>query len=399
MKKILSINAGSTSFKFSLFLMPSEIQLIIGNVQNIDLPTCVLTINLLRGDERKYLLPNCKYDEAVKNSVKYMIELNIIENENEIFALGHRVVNGGEIFKNSLPFTKSMLKKLETMNDLAPLHNPVNLQCYKAFAKILPKVLHVAVFDTSFHTTMSAEDYLFPIPYEYYEKYKIRRYGAHGTSVRYVMQKYIDITKNQKPNLIVCHIGGGVSITAISKGKSIATSMGLTPTGGAMMTTRSGDLDPTVLQYMSRFSKINIEKVINILTRNSGLIGVAKLETGDFRNVENGFIKKENLYFIQAYKLFFRRLIDFIGQYYFRLNGQVDAIIFTAGIPENSKQFRKEILNALKDSLKLVIDKKNSNKMRQLVKLTTKKSGCNVYVIPTNEELIIARDTYTFAKK
>ena len=315
----------------------------------------------------------------------------------EIVAVGHRIVQGGKYFSHSELFNKDTEDKIESLIPLAPLHNKAHLVGFRAFKKILPNVTSVAVFDTAFHQSMEPQDYVFPIPYEYTEKYDCRRYGAHGTSHQYLSQEALKYLKGVKhPRIISCHIGSGASITAIKDGKCVATSMGLTPLGGIMMGTRTGDLDPSVMNYLCACTGKSVEEMYQIFNKKSGFLGVSEV-SNDSRDVlaavEAGDPKA-----ILANKLFIRRIADFIGQYYVRLGG-VDLIIFSAGIGENSYEIRESICREIAPALGLEIDYElNKGKRGVEVVLSKPESKVKVVVIPTDEEVMIARDTYSFYK-
>ena len=396
MCKILTVNSGSSSLKFKLYEMPEEIELCSGNCERIGLDSGIFTIKHDGLKEESHpVFPN--HSVAAKTVVEALINKGIIKDFNEIKGVGHRIVQGGKYFDKSVLFTKEVEEKIESLIPLAPLHNQAHLICYNAFKEVLPNCPMVATFDTAFHQTMEEEDYLFPIPYELSEKYDIRRYGAHGTSHKYLSQealKYLDGIKH--PRIISCHIGSGASITAIKDGKCVATSMGLTPLGGIMMGTRTGDLDPSVFNYVCKVTNKSAEEVYQMFNKKSGFLGVSGI-SNDSRDVLAA-VEKGDKRAIIANNLFNRRIADFIGQYYVRLGG-ADLIIFSAGIGENEPRTRRDVINLIKDALHVEID--NDLNMQIHGKeclISTPNSSIKVAIIPTNEEVMIARDTYNLSK-
>lgn len=392
MKKILAINAGSSSLKFKLYDMPEEKVLCSGIAERIGHEDGIFSIKT-NGVKKEITLPLLNHNDAVDILLKSLIEDKIISCLEDISAIGNRVVQGGDLFKGSCLVTEDVKKKIESLIPLAPLHNKAHLIGINAFQRALPQVPQVVVFDTSFHQTMEEEDYLFPIPYEYSIKYHCRRYGAHGTSHRYLSllgdKEYLDGVEH--PCIISCHIGSGASITAIKDGKCVATSMGLTPLGGIMMGTRTGDLDPSVMNYLCTCTGKTAEEMFQIFNKKSGFLGVSGV-SDDSRDILKA-CEEGNERAILANKLFVRRICDFIGQYYVRL-GKVDLIIFSAGIGENAAYYREEICEILKPSLGIIINKELNNKIRGVDTLiSTKDSKVKVAIIPTDEEVMIARDT------
>lgn len=393
----MAVNAGSSSLKFKLYEMPEEKVLCSGNAERIGHEDAIFGIKWADQSEKK-VLPILDHAAAVQLVVDALIEKKIIKSMDEIVAVGHRIVQGGKYFSHSELFNKDTEDKIESLIPLAPLHNKAHLVGFRAFKKILPNVTSVAVFDTAFHQSMEPQDYVFPIPYEYTEKYDCRRYGAHGTSHQYLSQEALKYLKDVKhPRIISCHIGSGASITAIKDGKCVATSMGLTPLGGIMMGTRTGDLDPSVMNYLCACTGKSVEEMYQIFNKKSGFLGVSEV-SNDSRDVlaavEAGDPKA-----ILANKLFIRRIADFIGQYYVRLGG-VDLIIFSAGIGENSYEIRESICREIAPALGLEIDYElNKGKRGVEVVLSKPESKVKVVVIPTDEEVMIARDTYSFYKK
>ena len=397
MDKVMAVNAGSSSLKFKLYEMPEEKVLCSGNAERIGHEDAIFGIKWGSESEKK-VLPILDHAAAVQLVVDALIEKKIIKSMDEIVAVGHRIVQGGKYFSHSELFNKDTEDKIESLIPLAPLHNKAHLVGFRAFKKILPNVTSVAVFDTAFHQTMEPQDYVFPIPYEYTEKYDCRRYGAHGTSHQYLSQEALKYLKGVKhPRIISCHIGSGASITAILDGKCVATSMGLTPLGGIMMGTRTGDLDPSVMNYLCTCTGKSVEEMYQIFNKQSGFLGVSQV-SNDSRDVLAA-CDEGNPKALLANKLFIRRIADFIGQYYVRLGG-VDMIIFSAGIGENSYEIRESICREIAPALGLEIDyEKNSGKRGVEVVISKPESKVVVAVIPTDEEVMIARDTYHFYKK
>ena len=393
----MAVNAGSSSLKFKLYEMPEEKVLCSGNAERIGHEDAIFGIKW--GDEsEKKILPILDHARAVELVVQAMLEKGIVKDMNEIKAVGHRIVQGGKYFSHSELFNKDTEDKIESLIPLAPLHNKAHLVGFRAFKKILPDVTNVAVFDTAFHQTMEPEDYVFPIPYELTEKYDCRRYGAHGTSHKYLAemgQKYLPGVAH--PRIISCHIGSGASITAIKDGKCVATSMGLTPLGGIMMGTRTGDLDPSVMNYLCKCTGKSVEEMYQMFNKQSGFLGVSGI-SNDSRDVLAACDKGDKRA-ILANKIFIRRIADYIGQYFVRLGG-ADLIIFSAGIGENSARTRQEVCDAIGTAMNVVIDKELNASIRSKEALISKpESAIKVAIIPTDEEVMIARDTYSFYKK
>lgn len=398
MAKVMAINAGSSSLKFKLYEMLEEKVICSGIAERIGHEDGIFTLKY-NGEKLKKVLPIMDHAEAVKLTLQGLMEKDIIKSFDEIKATGHRIVQGGKYFAHSVVFDKDTEDKIESLIPLAPLHNAAHLVGFRAFKKILPDVPAVAVFDTAFHQTMEPVDYIYPIPYEYSEKYDIRRYGAHGTSHHYLSlesMKYLEGVKH--PRIISCHIGSGASITAIKDGKCVATSMGLTPLGGIMMGTRTGDIDPSVMKYCCYCENKSAEEMFQIFNKKSGLLGVSGI-SNDSRDVMEA-IKKGDKRAKLAYDIFIRRIADFIGQYYVRLGG-ADLIVFSAGIGENSDETRTLVIDEIKEALHVEINEE-INKTAILGKealISTPNSKIKVAVIPTDEEIMIARDAYNILLK
>jgi len=391
MSKVMTINSGSSSLKFKLYEMPEEKVICSGNCERIGNADGIFTIKY--SDKKDVSYPVFKdHSAAVQVLLDALVEKKIISKYEEIEAIGHRVVQGGKYFSQSALFNVETETKIESLIPLAPLHNPAGLICYKAFKNVLPNTPATATFDTAYHQTMEEEDYIYPIPYELTEKYDIRRYGAHGTSHNYLAQEGQKYLENGQNKIISCHIGSGSSITAIKDGKCVATSMGLTPLGGIMMGTRTGDMDPSVFNYLVTVTGKSAEEVYQLLNKKSGFLGVSGV-SNDSRDVlaavENG-----NKHAILANKLFNRRIVDFVGQYYARLGG-CDLLIFSAGIGENEPRTRKAVCDMLKESFGVIIDDELNKDLRGKEAVISKpESKIKVVVIPTDEEVMIARDAY-----
>lgn len=398
MEKVMSVNCGSSSVKFKLYEMPEEIVICSGIVERIGHEDGIFTIKY-NGEKDTVVIPVPDHGYAVKKIVDALISKNIIKSLDEIKAVGHRVVQGGSYFKESVLWNDDTVKKVESLIPLAPLHNKAHLVGYEAFKKILPEVPQIAVFDTAFHQTMEAEDYTFPIPFEYTEKYSIRRYGAHGTSHKYLSEageKYIPESKDKR--MIICHLGSGASITATKNGKCVATSMGLTPLGGIMMNSRTGDMDPSVFYQIQAMTGKDYETIFQEMNKKSGLLGVSGI-SNDSRDVANE-AHKGNQRAQLAIKLWARRVADYIGEYFVRLGG-CDLIIFSAGIGENAPEYRKYVLDNIHEALKVNYSDELNNKgvggFEGLI--STDDSNIKVAVIPTDEEVMIARDAYRICLK
>jgi acetate kinase len=397
MYKVMAVNAGSSSLKYKLFEMPEEKVLCSGLADRIGHEDGIFKIKY-NGKEVKQILPIMDHAKGVQLVLDALTKYGIVKDLKEIKCVGHRIVQGGKYFSHSVDFDKDTEAKITKLIPLDPLHAPAHLVGFHAFEKALPGVPEIAVFDTAFHQTMEPEDYLYPVPYEMSEKYDCRRYGAHGTSHNYLANKSIhDYLQGMKHTRIIsCHIGSGASLCAIRDGKCVATSMGLTPLGGVMMGTRSGDLDPSVMDYLCNCEHKSADQMYEIFNKQSGLLGVSGV-SNDTRDVEAA-IKAGNDRAIIAGKLFARRIADFVGQYFVRLGG-ADLIIFSAGIGENSVFFRKAILEDIQEALHLDIDyKANEEANGKQAVLSTSKSAIKVVVIPTDEEVMIARDCYARIK-
>lgn len=386
---VLSVNAGSSSLKFQAFDMPEEKVLISGVFERIGIKDSFYTIKL-NGEKIKKEADLKNHEVAFQILMEELIENKIVASLDEIKAIGHRIVQGGSYFDRTEEMTDENIKKVRELSTLAPLHNPAAVKGIKAAKVVVPNALQTGVFDTAFHQTIEEENYLYPVPYEWCEKYQIRKYGAHGTSHKYVSTRMNEILGRYNTKLITCHIGNGASISAINEGICVNTSMGLTPNAGLMMGSRCGDMDATIITYMMHELECTPEEMDDILNKQSGLLGISGISS-DSRDIEDG-MKIGNPRCILAQKMFTNRIIDHIAKYYVELGG-CDAIVFTAGIGENSIHTRREVIDGLA-VLGIKIDEE-ANDCRGVEKLiTTEDSTIPCYVIPTNEELMIARDTY-----
>ncbi|SEM38235.1 acetate kinase [Mesobacillus persicus] len=395
MAKMIAINAGSSSLKFQLFEMPSEDVITKGIVERIGLNDSIFQITV--NDEKvKDILDIPNHEVAVKMLLDKLISLNIIQSLNEIEGVGHRVVHGGEEFNDSVVITEDVLKKIEGLSELAPLHNPANLTGIRAFQQALPNVPAVAVFDTAFHQTMPENSYLYSLPYNYYKEYGIRKYGFHGTSHKYVSERAAEMLGRpvEHLRLISCHLGNGASIAAIEGGKSIDTSMGFTPLAGVTMGTRSGNIDPALIPYIMEKTNKTADEVLDVLNKESGMLGVSGFSS-DLRDIEDE-AEKGNERAELALQVFGNRIHKYIGSYASRMSG-VDAIIFTAGIGENSSAIRERVLKGL-EFMGVYWDPALNKVRGEEAFISYPHSPVKVMVIPTNEEVMIARDIQRLAK-
>lgn len=393
MSKIISVNSGSSSLKFQLYNMPSEEVLTSGIAERIGQEQGSFTIKV-NGQKHTKELPIPNHKVAVELLLSALQEYKIVDSLEDIKGAGHRIVNGGSYFSESVFVNEDVVAKVEELSPLAPLHNPAHLVCYKAFTEALPSIGHVFVFDTAFHQTMSEESFIFPVPYEWYTDYKVRRYGFHGTSHQYISQRTAELLNkpSKDVNVITCHLGNGASITAVKGGKCVNTSMGLTPLGGIMMGTRCGDIDPSVVCYMMEKLNCTASEMDNILNKKSGMLGISGLSS-DARDIEDA-VKANNPRAILTQSLYVNRVINVIGGYFMQL-GRVDAISFTAGLGENDTNLRGMIIKGVEEAMGLSIDYELNSKTRgKEVKLSKNDSKIDVFVVPTEEELVIARDTY-----
>lgn len=395
MTKILSVNAGSSSLKFQLLEMPAQTVITKGLVERIGFEDGVFNIKF-EDQKIEKVLPIKDHSVAVQLLVEALLDLKIVSSYDEISGVGHRVVHGGEKFDRSVVVTPEVLAEIEALSELAPLHNPANALGIKAFMKELPHAVSVAVFDTAFHQTMEKDAYLYPVKYDWYTKYGVRKYGFHGTSHQYVAERCAELL--EKPladtKIITIHIGNGGSLSAVKGGHSVDTTMGFTPLAGIMMGTRSGDIDPAVLPFVMEKENLTIDQAVNALNKESGLYGVSGASS-DMRDILKLVAEGDKRGTI-AFNLYIKRICDYIGSYFLYLDG-VDAIVFTAGIGENSIPVRKAVVQRL-GALGIQLDEQANNVMGEEALISTADSKIKVFAIPTNEELMIAKDTYAFVK-
>lgn len=394
--KIIAVNAGSSSLKFKLFDMPEETKLVSGVVERIGLKDSIFSMKQ-NGETVKEITNIPNHTVAVNLLLKRLVDKGIVSSLDEIEGVGHRVVHGGESFKDSVIIDEDVLREVHRLSDLAPLHNPANLVGIRAFQKALPDVPAVAVFDTAFHQTMEPVEFMYSVPYEWYTKYGVRKYGFHGTSHKYVSIRAAAMLDKPLDQLrvIVCHIGNGASLCAIKDGKSVDTSMGFTPLAGIAMGTRSGDIDPAIVQFISEKEGKRLDEVISELNRKSGYLGLSGLSSDSrdlWEAVERGDQKS-----ILAVEKQAKMIADYIGSYFIQLGG-CDAICFTAGIGENASETRKLVVDRL-GALGVELDyEKNLSRGKEAV-ISKDTSKIKVLLIPTNEEVMIARDTMRLMNK
>lgn len=390
--KILSVNAGSSSLKFQMYEMPEEKVLISGVFERIGIENSFYTIKLNGEKIKKEAVLN-NHTDAVKILTNELLENNIVSDLSEIKAIGHRMVHGGEKYASSVLLTEDVIKTVEELSDLAPLHNPANLVGVRAFKEVIPSAVAVGVFDTAFHQTMEEENFLYPVPYEWYKEYGVRKYGFHGTSHKYVSEKMASILGKEETKIITCHIGNGGSLAAVKNGKCIDTSMGFTPNAGIIMGSRSGDIDASLIPFVMKKTGMNISEIDNALNKKSGLLGISGVSS-DSRDIEDG-IKSGKDRCKLAQEMYVNKIVKYIAEYYVELGG-ADAIVFTAGVGENSITTRKQIIDKLA-CLGIKLDEQRNNVRAEVALISTDDSSVKVYVIPTDEEVMIARDTYKLA--
>ena len=396
MDKVLAVNSGSSSLKFKLFEMPSEAVIASGLIERIAIPGSQTTIKYGNGKVYKHQGTVKNHGEAVNNLMELLISLGIIEKYSEITGVGHRVVAGGEYFSKSVVVTDEVIRKIKNITELAPLHNPANLIGIQAFKEMLPDACSVVVFDTAFHQTMPEENFLYSVPYEWYEKLGVRRYGAHGTSHRYVAGEAAKLMGRPLKDLklVTCHLGAGSSLCAIKNGKSFDTSMGFTPLTGVTMATRSGDVDVSMIAFvMDKLGINSISEMVYTLNKESGLAGISGVSS-DMRDILSVSHAKHRARL--AIDIFVKDIVKYIGQYYFEMGG-IDGIVFTAGIGENQWTIRERICKYLK-CFGVEIDENKNKEFRDEGKISSENSKVEVWVVPTNEELMIAKETLRLVK-
>ena len=396
--KILTVNAGSSSLKFNLIELPEEKELISGYFEKIGLANGIYSLKI-NGSKIKKEADMRDHKDAIELLIKELIDNKIINSLDEIDGIGHRIVHGGRYTK-SVIVDDEVIDYLDENANLAPLHNPAHVLGIRAFKEALPDIPMVVVFDTAFHQTMSEEEFLYSVPKEWYEKYQIRKYGFHGTSHKYITKKVQEMLGRENVNVISCHIGSGGSICCVKNGKCFDTTMGFTPNAGIIMGTRCGDIDYSIIPYYMKQTGKDINEIDNILNKESGLLGISG-KYSDHRDIETGMANGETDS-ILANNMYINRIVDYIAKYYVKLEGNVDALVFTAGLGENAREFREEILRKL-ECLGIYVDAEENMKIASYCDIqegciTLENSKVPAYVIPTNEELMIALDTYSLIK-
>ena len=387
---ILSVNAGSSSLKFTGLEMPSEDVLISGVFERIGIGSSFYTIKV-NGEKIKKEVDLPDHKVAFEILIKELLDNKIVNSLDEIKGVGHRVAQGGSYFKKSEVATDDVIAKVDELSSIAPLHNPPAVMGINAAKEVMPNAVQTVVFDTAFHQTMAPTEFMYAIPYNYYVDYDVRKYGFHGTSHKYVTMRMNEILGRTDTKLITCHIGNGASISAVKDGKCVDTSMGLTPNAGLIMGSRCGDMDATVVTYIMEKTGMSPKEMDTVLNKQSGLLGISGVSS-DSRDIENG-IKEGNERCKLAQDMYVKRIVEYIAKYYVLLEG-CDAIVFTAGVGENSISTRKQILDKL-GVLGITLDEEANNVRGVETKITTDDSKIPAFIIPTNEELMIAKDTYS----
>lgn len=394
--KILSVNAGSSSLKFQMYEMPEENVLISGVFERIGLENSFYTIKL-NGEKIKNEEPLPNHSVAVEFLIQELLKNKVIDSLDEIKGVGHRLVHGGDKYASSVIINDDVIKTVEELSDLAPLHNPANLMGVRAFMKEIPGAVQVGCFDTAFHQTMKEDRYLYAVPYEWYKNYGIRKYGFHGMSHRYVSERVNELLDKQYSNVIVCHLGNGGSISAVRDGRCVDTTMGFTPNAGIVMGSRSGDIDYSMIPYLMKKTGKSIEEIDNALNKKSGMLGISGVSS-DFRDIDAAIAKKDKQS-IMAHYLYVNSIVSYIARFYVELGG-ADAICFTAGVGENAPHVRRMVMDRL-SCLGIKVDREANEEIRFGKEgiISTPDSSVPCYVIPTDEEVMIARDTYQFIEE
>lgn len=391
---VLVINCGSSSLKFQLINSQSEDVIAKGLCERIGIEGSQITYTPAGGEKYETVTPMPDHTRAIELVLKELTdpERGVVKSLDEIGAVGHRLVHGGEKFASSTLINDEVIKAIEECNDLAPLHNPANLIGIRACRELMPDTPMAGVFDTAFHQTMPQEAYLYGVPYRFYEEHKVRRYGFHGTSHSFVSRRAAEILGREYEDLkfIVCHLGNGASISAVKNGKCVDTSMGLTPLEGLIMGTRSGDIDPAIIEYLCNKEDKSVHEILNVLNKESGVLGLSGGFSSDFRDLEKAYREGDQAA-VRAMKTFIYRVVKYIGAYTAAMNG-VDVICFTAGIGENNAFIRTSVCEYLA-YLGISIDGEANAKRGEEVVISTPESSVKVLVVPTNEELAIARET------
>ncbi len=399
-EKFLIINAGSSSLKFSLYDMPETKEIVNGYIEKIGNLDSFYTLkyNGQKAEKSKVIM---NHTEAVQTMLEELLENQFISDVSDIKGIGHRVLHGGEFYSESVIIDEEVLNNIKALTKLGPLHHPGEIAGIESMQSVMPNVPQVAVFDTAFHQTMPKENYMYAVPYSWYEENGVRKYGFHGTSHKYItetMQTYFD---KKDVNLIICHVGSGASMCCVKDGKCHNTTMGLTPLDGLVMGTRSGNIDSSIIEYICKERNLSVEEATSILNKQSGLLGIAgKNDFRDLENLSNSGDEKAKL----AIKMLRNSIVKFIAQYYVELNGQVDALVFTAGIGENAITLRSDIVNSISNAMNIELDvDANDNiakfKENQSGIISTTDSKFKVMVIPTNEEYMILKDTFELSQQ
>lgn len=396
---ILVINCGSSSLKFQLIDSETERQIAKGLCERIGIEGSQIVYQPAGGEKEETVTPMPDHTKAIELVLNALMneKTGVVKSLDEIGAVGHRIVHGGEKFAASTIINDEVIEAIKACNDLAPLHNPANLIGIEACKKLMPATPMVGVFDTAFHQTMPKEAYLYGLPYEYYEKYQVRRYGFHGTSHSYVSKRTAEILGEnyEDMKIIVCHLGNGASISAVKNGKCVDTSMGLTPLEGLIMGTRSGDIDPAIIEYIAHKENKTIDEMMTVLNKKSGVLGLSDNLSSDFRDLEKSYNAGEDRG-LRTIQTFAYRVAKYIGAYTAAMNG-VDAICFTAGVGENSPLVRKLACERL-EYLGITLDEEKNDKRGEELEISKPDSKVKVLVVPTNEELTIARETVALVK-
>ena len=398
---VLVINCGSSSLKFQLIDAESENLIAKGLCERIGIEGSRLVYTPTGGEKTIIESPMPDHTKAVQMVLDALCDekIGVLKSLNEIGAVGHRLVHGGEKFACSTVVTDEVIETIKECNELAPLHNPANLIGIDACRKLMPNVPMAGIFDTAFHQTMPEEAYLYGLPYEYYEKYRIRRYGFHGTSHSYVSQRAAEMLGKsyEEAKIIVCHLGNGASVSAVKNGKCVDTSMGLTPLEGLIMGTRCGDMDPAIIEFIAHKENKSIDDIMKVLNKESGVYGISGGVSSDFRDLEDAYLEGGDVACTRALKAFAYRVAKYIGSYMVAMDG-VDAICFTAGVGENSPIIRSIICDNYLKFMGVELDDEANNKRGQDLVISKNENGPKIMVIPTNEELMIARETYALVK-
>lgn len=395
--KYLIINAGSSSLKFSLYEMPSTKEIVNGYIQKIGDSDSFYTLKY-KGKKIDIEKEIKNHKQAVETMLDELKEREFIKDVSEIKGVGHRVLHGGEFYSKSILIDEEVLNNIKSLTKLGPLHHPGEIAGIESMMEVLGGVPEVAVFDTAFHQTMPKKNYLYAVPYSWYKENGVRKYGFHGTSHNYITNQMKEYLKKDDVNLIVCHIGSGASIACIKNGICYDTTMGLTPLDGLIMGTRSGSIDPSILEYVSKERGISLEKITDELNKKSGLIGIAG--KNDYRDLSKASAKGDEKATL-ALNMFYSSVTKYIAQYYFELEGEVDALVFTAGIGENAYIFRENIMNRISKAMKVKLDKQMNESIPSKCekgRISTDDSSCEVLVVPTNEEYMILMDTYNVSR-